>query len=142
MCRLMWNERFTFSYNFRIVKSNQFILIYFSLFLYYYFRFRFMRRLAWWTYFKNYFPVSLVKTHDLPADKSYLFATYPHGVLCAGSFSNFATDAGEFSELFPGLKPHLTTLNLHFIMPFTREIGIGLCEYLFKHIKQMYSIVF
>ena len=53
-------------------------------------RFRFMRKLAWWTHFKNYFPVSLVKTHDLPADKSYLFATYPHGVLCAGSFSNFA----------------------------------------------------
>lgn len=89
-------------------------------------RFRFMRRLAWWTYFKNYFPVSLVKTHDLPADKSYLFATYPHGVLCAGSFSNFATDAGQFSELFPGLTSHLITLSLHFSMPFTREIGIGL----------------
>ncbi|KAF0762384.1 2-acylglycerol O-acyltransferase 2-A-like [Aphis craccivora] len=90
-------------------------------------RFRFMRRLTWWTYFKNYFPVSLVKTHDLPADKSYLFATYPHGVLCAGSFSNFATDAGQFSELFPGLTSHLITLSLHFSMPFTREIGIGLC---------------
>ncbi|KAL5236281.1 hypothetical protein ACI65C_003691 [Semiaphis heraclei] len=89
-------------------------------------RFRFMRRLKWWTHFKNYFPVSLIKTHDLPADKSYLFATYPHGVLCAGSFSNFATDAGQFSELFPGLMTHLITLNLHFIMPFTREIGIGL----------------
>jgi len=89
-----------------------------------------MRRLTWWTHFKNYFPVSLVKTHDLPADKSYLFATYPHGVLCAGSFSNFATDAGQFSELFPGLTSHLITLSLHFSMPFTREIGIGLCEYI------------
>lgn len=96
----------------------------------YVYRFRFMRRLTWWTYFKNYFPVSLVKTHDLPADKSYLFATYPHGVLCAGSFSNFATDAGQFSELFPGLTSHLITLSLHFSMPFTREIGIGLCEYI------------
>ncbi|NP_001155383.1 diacylglycerol o-acyltransferase-like [Acyrthosiphon pisum] len=90
-------------------------------------RFRFIRRLGWWTHFKNYFPVSLVKTHDLPADKSYLFATYPHGVLCAGSFSNFATDAGQFSELFPGLTSYLITLNLHFCMPFSREIGIGLC---------------
>lgn len=89
-----------------------------------------MRRLTWWIHFKNYFPVSLVKTHDLPADKSYLFATYPHGVLCAGSFSNFATDAGQFSKLFPGLTSHLITLNLHFIMPFTREICIGLSEYI------------
>jgi len=96
----------------------------------YHYRFRFIRRLAWWTHFKNYFPVSLVKTHDLPADKSYLFATYPHGVLCAGSFSNFATDAGEFSELFPGLTSYLITLSLHFSMPFSREIGIGLCEYI------------
>lgn len=70
-----------------------------------------------------------MKTHDLPADKSYLFATYPHGVLCAGSYSNFATDAGQFSELFPGLTSYLITLNLHFNMPFSREIGIGLCEY-------------
>ncbi|XP_022174295.1 2-acylglycerol O-acyltransferase 2-like [Myzus persicae] len=90
-------------------------------------RFRFIRRLGWWTHFKNYFPVSLVKTHELPADKSYLFAAYPHGVLCAGSFSNFATDAGQFSELFPGLTSYLITLSLHFCMPFSREIGIGLC---------------
>ncbi|XP_025420308.1 2-acylglycerol O-acyltransferase 2-A-like [Sipha flava] len=90
-------------------------------------RYRFVRRWSWWKNFKNYFPVTLVKTHDLPADKSYLFATYPHGVLCAGSFSNFATDAGQFSELFPGLTSFLTTLSLHFSMPFSREIGIGLC---------------
>ncbi|KAL4107629.1 hypothetical protein QTP88_017949 [Uroleucon formosanum] len=89
-------------------------------------RFRFMRRLTWWTYFKNYFPVSLVKTHDLPADKSYLFAAYPHGVLCFGSFTNFGTDAGQFSELFPGLFSYIITLNLHFFMPFTRELAIGL----------------
>lgn len=91
-------------------------------------RFLFMRKLTWWTYFKNYFPVSLVKTHDLPADKSYLFATYPHGVLCSGSFSNFATDAGDFSKLFPGLTSYLITLSLHFSMPFSREIGVGLCK--------------
>ncbi|VVC40857.1 Diacylglycerol acyltransferase [Cinara cedri] len=89
-------------------------------------RFTIMRRLTWWTYFKNYFPVALVKTHDLPADKSYLFATYPHGVLCSGSFSNFATDAGEFSEIFPGLQSFLITLSFHFSMPFTRELCIGL----------------
>lgn len=89
-----------------------------------------MRRLTWWTYFKNYFPVSLVKTHDLPADKSYLFAAYPHGVLCFGSFTNFGTDAGQFSELFPGLFSYIITLNLHFFMPFTRELAIGLGEYI------------
>ncbi|XP_050440929.1 2-acylglycerol O-acyltransferase 2-A-like [Adelges cooleyi] len=91
-----------------------------------YTRFGFVRNWSWWYYYKNYFPVSLVKTHELPADRSYLFASYPHGVLCSGVFSNFATNAGPFREMFPGLKTFLITLNLHFSMPFTRELGIGL----------------
>lgn len=34
-----------------------------------------------WKYFVNYFPVDLVKTVDLPADRHYLFAVFPHGVI-------------------------------------------------------------
>ncbi|XP_050520821.1 2-acylglycerol O-acyltransferase 2-A-like [Daktulosphaira vitifoliae] len=89
-------------------------------------RFGFVRNWTWWYYYRRYFPVSLIKTHDLPADKTYLFATYPHGMLCSGVFSNFATNASPFRELFPGLKSFLITLNLHFHLPFTRELGLGL----------------
>lgn len=34
-----------------------------------------------WKYFVNYFPVDLVKTVDLPADRHYLFAVFPHGII-------------------------------------------------------------
>ncbi|VVC31910.1 Diacylglycerol acyltransferase [Cinara cedri] len=88
-------------------------------------RYPFVRKLVTWTHLKNYFPVSLVKTHDLPADKSYIFATYPHGVFSYGALINFGTDANQFSELFPGLKTFIISLGFHFIMPFIREIAIG-----------------
>lgn len=40
-----------------------------------------VRNWSWWQYYANYFPVSLVKTAELPADRNYLFATFPHGIL-------------------------------------------------------------
>lgn len=94
-----------------------------------FYRFGFMRKLAWWVYLMNYFPIRLVKTHDLPADKSYIFATYPHGVFSYGSLLNFGTDASNFPTLFPGLRSFVISLSFHFMMPFSREIAIGLCKY-------------
>jgi 2-acylglycerol O-acyltransferase 2 len=41
----------------------------------------FIRNLSWYRHFANYFPVSIVKTVDLPPTKNYLFAVYPHGVI-------------------------------------------------------------
>ncbi|XP_022202789.1 2-acylglycerol O-acyltransferase 2-A [Nilaparvata lugens] len=89
-------------------------------------RLSWVRKLTWWKYFYNYFPINLVKTVELPTDRNYLFASYPHGMLCSGVFGNFATDASNFSSLFPGLKPYVLTLNTHFVMPFSREIILGL----------------
>jgi hypothetical protein len=43
-----------------------------------------------------------VKTVDLDPNRSYLFGSHPHGLLCAGAFCAFATDALNFTELFPG----------------------------------------
>lgn len=30
---------------------------------------------------RDYFPVELVKTVDLKADRNYLFASFPHGIM-------------------------------------------------------------
>ena len=51
----------------------------------------------------------MVKTSELSPEKSYILCSHPHGVLCAGAFCTFATDAVDFKENFPGfnLKDYL-----------------------------------
>jgi len=73
-------------------------------------RSKFMRKLKVWKYFRDYFPISLVKTAELDPEKNYIFGYHPHGILCAGAFCNFATEATNFSEVFPGITPHLLPL--------------------------------
>ncbi|KAG9269425.1 2-acylglycerol O-acyltransferase 2-A [Astyanax mexicanus] len=74
-----------------------------------------------WRYFRDYFPISLVKTVDLDPSNNYLFGFHPHGVLVAGGFGNFCTEASGFSKLFPGLTPYLLMLPFWFRVPFFRE---------------------
>lgn len=85
-----------------------------------------MRNWQWWKKFREYFPVKLVKTCDLPADRSYLFATFPHGILSIGPFCTFSTDSCQFEQVFPGLTPSTVTLKMHFVTPFIRELGLAL----------------
>ncbi|XP_020665348.3 2-acylglycerol O-acyltransferase 2 [Pogona vitticeps] len=85
------------------------------------------RKIKWirnsviWRYMRDYFPVTLVKTADLDPTQNYLFGFHPHGVLVAGAFINFCTEATEFSKIFPGLSPHLMMLGLFFRAPFFRD---------------------
>ncbi|XP_037533221.1 2-acylglycerol O-acyltransferase 2-A [Nematolebias whitei] len=74
-----------------------------------------------WEYFRNYFPLTLVKTVDLDPKKNYIFGFHPHGVLVAGAFGNFCTEATGFSRLFPGLRCHLLMLPFWFRVPFFRD---------------------
>uniref|UniRef100_A0A7N8YRW6 Acyltransferase n=2 Tax=Mastacembelus armatus TaxID=205130 RepID=A0A7N8YRW6_9TELE len=74
-----------------------------------------------WGYFRDYFPITLVKTIDLDPKKNYVFGFHPHGVLVAGAFGNFCTEATGFSRLFPGLKPHLLMLPFWFRVPLFRD---------------------
>ena len=74
-----------------------------------------LRNLSSWNYYRDYFPVRLRKTSDLSAEKNYIFGYHPHGVMCAGAWCNFATEATGFSKLFPGLTPHLLTLKCKWI---------------------------
>ncbi|KAI4871525.1 hypothetical protein NFI96_002567 [Prochilodus magdalenae] len=64
---------------------------------------------------------SLVKTVDLDPSHNYLFGFHPHGVLVAGGFGNFCTEASGFSKLFPGLTPYLLMLPFWFRVPFFRD---------------------
>lgn len=89
----------------------------------------FMRGLALWRWFRDYFPVRLHRTVELDAKKNYIFGSHPHGVLGFGSFIPFATDACGFAELFPGVTMHLLTLTTNFYIPFYNlylaALGVG-----------------
>ena len=73
-------------------------------------RSKFMRGLGLWKYFRDYFPIEMVKTTELDPQKNYIFGYHPHGILCAGAFCCFATEATNFSQVFPGITPHLLPL--------------------------------
>nr|XP_019009960.1 2-acylglycerol O-acyltransferase 2 [Kwoniella pini CBS 10737]OCF48741.1 2-acylglycerol O-acyltransferase 2 [Kwoniella pini CBS 10737] len=88
------------------------------------------RRFFFWTYFAQYYPCSIVKEADLPPDRPYLFGYHPHGIIGMGAFATFATEGTNFSEYFPGIKPHLLTLESNFKIPFYRDILMfhGICS--------------
>ncbi|KAJ8266656.1 hypothetical protein GJAV_G00133110 [Gymnothorax javanicus] len=93
------------------------------------------RRSSWvrswtvWTYFRDYFPVRLIKTHDLLPSRNYIFGSHPHGIFCFGAFCNFGTEATGFSKKFPGIRPSLATLAGNFRMPVLRDylMSGGIC---------------
>uniref|UniRef100_A0AAY4BR54 Acyltransferase n=1 Tax=Denticeps clupeoides TaxID=299321 RepID=A0AAY4BR54_9TELE len=84
-------------------------------------RSRWVRSWTVWSHFRDYFPISLVKTADLDPSRNYLLGFHPHGVLVAGGFGNFCTEASGFSSLFPGLTPYLLMLPFWFRVPFFRD---------------------
>jgi len=88
------------------------------------------RKAAIWKYFAEYFPVQLIKTVPLDPEKNFLFACHPHGILGCGAFANFGSDATKFSEVFPGIRPHLLTLKANFRWPIMRALCLwsGICD--------------
>ncbi|KAM4661003.1 diacylglycerol O-acyltransferase 2-like isoform 3-T3 [Amazona ochrocephala] len=88
-----------------------------------------LRRWTVWRHFRDYFPVKLVKTHDLSPSHNYIIGSHPHGILCVGAFCNFITGSTGFGEMFPGIRPFLTTLAGNFRLPVFREylMSGGLC---------------
>ncbi|XP_003784955.1 2-acylglycerol O-acyltransferase 1 [Otolemur garnettii] len=74
-----------------------------------------------WKYFKDYFPIHLIKTQDLDPSHNYIFGFHPHGVLVAGAFGNFCTNYSDFKELFPGFTAYLHVLPVWFRCPLFRE---------------------
>nr|XP_033805015.1 2-acylglycerol O-acyltransferase 2 isoform X2 [Geotrypetes seraphini] len=70
---------------------------------------------------RDYFPISLVKTADLDPRQNYVLGFHPHGVLVAGAFVNFCTEATGFCNLYPGITPYLLMLPVWFRAPFFRD---------------------
>jgi len=87
------------------------------------FRSTWVRNWLCWRYLRDYFPLNIIKTADLPPNKSYIFATFPHGILSVGAFCAFSTNACNFCSIFPGLNPITVTLKINFLTPFIRDIG-------------------
>lgn len=85
-----------------------------------------VRNWAWWRYFAEYFPHSLVSTAQLDPQRNYLFCIYPHGVLSTGAFSAFGSNALNVNKVFPHHKTHLLSLHQHFYGPLSREVGLRL----------------
>ncbi|EJD07520.1 diacylglycerol-acyltransferase [Fomitiporia mediterranea MF3/22] len=88
------------------------------------------RSMRFWTYFAEYYPASMLKEHDLPADRPYVFGYHPHGIIGMGALATFATESTGFSKAFPGIRPHLLTLASNFHMPLYRDIllALGVCS--------------
>lgn len=86
--------------------------------------------------YRDYFPVKLIKTADLPSDKNYFLISYPHGVLPFSVVANFGSEANNVeSEVFPGLDFRFITLDVNFITPFTREYFLALGK---LHVRNNY----
>eukprot|EP00457_Paulinella_chromatophora_P008384 gb/GEZN01008415.1/.p1 GENE.gb/GEZN01008415.1/~~gb/GEZN01008415.1/.p1 ORF type:complete len:384 (+),score=36.79 gb/GEZN01008415.1/:37-1188(+) len=95
----------------------------------------------WWRRYADFFPITLVKTAPLPADRPYIFGYHPHGIISVGAFACFATNGVRtvdlstdqdtsqegtksrrgFSSLFPDVRVRLLTLAINFMIPFLRE---------------------
>jgi len=74
-----------------------------------------------WKTFRDYFPIKLVKTAPLDPSKNYIICSHPHGVICFGAACCFASEAEEFSIKYPGISPHLTTIEGNLWWPMFRE---------------------
>lgn len=87
-----------------------------------------VRSWRWWKYFKDYFPLHLVKPEGVTLDpkRNYLFGCFPHGIMPSGIFGAFGTAFGSFEEHFPYHERYVVTLPEQFIFPFSRELVLSL----------------
>jgi 2-acylglycerol O-acyltransferase 2 len=90
------------------------------------YRSEWLRSLPLWRLFAGYFPARLHKTHDLPADRKYIFGYHPHGIISHGAWCAFATNALGFREKFPGITNTLLTLESNFRLPFYRDWALAM----------------
>ncbi|PNI41825.1 AWAT2 isoform 1 [Pan troglodytes] len=93
-------------------------------------RFTCVRHWRLWKHYSDYFPLKLLKTHDICPSRNYILVCHPHGLFAHGWFGHFATEASGFSKIFPGITPYILTLGAFFWMPFLREyvMSTGACS--------------
>nr|XP_014089592.2 2-acylglycerol O-acyltransferase 2-like [Bactrocera oleae] len=71
---------------------------------------------------RDYLPVRMRKTAEIPPNRNYLLAYFPHGTLSVGICLNLLLEITHFLRLFPGIRPKVATLSINFWPPFFREI--------------------
>ncbi len=86
-----------------------------------------LRNARFMDYYRDYFPISLVKTADLDPSKNYLFGYHPHGIVPWGAWCHFASNATGFNQVYPGIRSHLLTLEINLTFPIVRayELWMG-----------------
>ncbi|KAJ3076468.1 Diacylglycerol O-acyltransferase 2 [Podochytrium sp. JEL0797] len=84
------------------------------------------RSLPFWTWFRDFFPISIRKEVELDAKKRYIFGYHPHGVLSLGAVSCFGSEACDITNVFPGLNISLLTLECHYKTPFFRDLILAM----------------
>jgi len=89
-------------------------------------RSEFFRSMPIWSLFASYFPARLHRTEELPPTRKYIFGYHPHGIISHGAFAAFSTEALGFSQLFPGIKNSLLTLDSNFRIPIYREYALAM----------------
>lgn len=96
-----------------------------------------------WKYFVSYFPVDSLLSSPVNLDpkKNYIFAVYPHGVICISGSVDFRSNHGNFKKYFPNHVAHSITLPFNFYLPFYRELvlAIGSCSSSKKSIEYLLS---
>jgi 2-acylglycerol O-acyltransferase 2 len=86
----------------------------------------FLRSLPVWSLFASYFPARLHRTQELPPTRKYIFGYHPHGIISMGAFASFSTEALGFSQLFPGIRNTLLTLDSNFRIPIYRDYALAM----------------
>lgn len=89
-------------------------------------RSEFLRSSPVWSLFASYFPARLHRSQELPPTRKYIFGYHPHGIISMGAFAAFSTEALGFSQLFPGIKNTLLTLDSNFRIPYYRDYALAL----------------
>ncbi|CAG2173255.1 unnamed protein product, partial [Oppiella nova] len=79
------------------------------------------RRLSIFRHFASYFPLKLVKTHDLNPDKNYIFACHPHGIIALSHIYHFTSNSPSFQQLFNGFTVRMCGLMWNFWFPLCRD---------------------
>ncbi|XP_075168448.1 2-acylglycerol O-acyltransferase 2-like isoform X2 [Haematobia irritans] len=71
---------------------------------------------------REYYPVNLVKTAELPPNRNYLIGSFPHGIIGTGLTTNMSINIRPWMQMFPGIRPKVVTLDFYFLIPFLREL--------------------
>jgi hypothetical protein len=82
----------------------------------------------WWYHMMKYFPVEMdcVPDFSLASDRNYLFCCFPHGVIPVGPFNALASSFGGLRRAYPEFTVKSAVLNLFFLQPISRELGLSM----------------